>query len=467
MAPTRRQLLKWGGVLGGLAAAGAVGRYVLLPPAPSPVLAPVDELAARLMDALDPDARAEACVAYDDPARQRHNRGVWGAGLDIWGSSLGRAERQLVVDLFHAGLSPAGRARVPRQFFVDWPGVHLMRLLVCGDPRSGPWQIVLSAPHLNLRLGGESVEGAAFGGPQVYGDQRGDGDVGLPGNVYRHQLVAAQELVAGLPAATRAAVRRPLAPPQVRVGLQGAAGVFDGVPVGELPGAARERARALVASILGDHEPAAAAQAWACLEANGGVDALHLADYEVDHEGGRRAGDAPSQIVRLEGPAAVLYYRGEPHLHAFVNIGRDGERPLSVGELLGENPRRLEGAELAAWYETAMRAETGADVAYYPEPAAVGRLRAGPLRTGDLHTAESWGDLLHLVELTEPTPRIRERLAALDRDPAPDRPITVATTGYQAEEEPETLGRVRGTRPQGPLRDALVAHARARGFGAG
>jgi len=38
---------------------------------------------------------------------------------------------------------------------------------------------------MNLRLGGESREGVAFGGPIVYGDQHGDSRQGLPGNVYQ------------------------------------------------------------------------------------------------------------------------------------------------------------------------------------------------------------------------------------------------------------------------------------------
>ena len=46
------------------------------------------------------------------------------------------------------------------------------------------------------------------------------------------------------------------------------------------------------------------------------------------------------QTYRLEGPAAVFYFRGFPHVHAFFNVAMDGEAPLSVGEVIGRNPRR-------------------------------------------------------------------------------------------------------------------------------
>lgn len=50
------------------------------------------------------------------------------------------------------------------------------------------------------------------------------------------------------------------------------------------------------------------------------------------------------QNFRIEGPAAVLYFRGDPHVHAFINIGMDADAPPSVGELIGQNPAPLEAA---------------------------------------------------------------------------------------------------------------------------
>ncbi len=464
----RRTVLKLGVGLGATAALGTVGRYLLLPPSRSAELAPADELAARLMDALPDAARERACVPYDSPWRQYWNRGVGGGGLPIDAGTLSWDVRQVLVDLFHAGLGAEGRVRMPNQWFVNWPGVHVMRLLACGDPRDGPWQIVLSGPHVNLRIGGASVEGAAFGGPQIYGDQRGNGSVGLPGNVYRDQLLVAQALIGSLTDGQRSVVRVERAPPQVRVGVQGRGGRFDGLAVGELPAARRAHVERFVDLVLSTWPDEDVAFARECLAANGGVDALHLADYDVDHEGGRRAGAGPSQIVRLEGPGAVLHYRGEPHLHAFVNIARDGERPLSLGEELGTLGGDLQDEPLRRWFEEALVARTDADLGVYPVDSCVGRLRAGVVRTGDVWVAESWMDHLVLADVKggDLAPSAAAALTARGASPQRDRTYRLATTAYVADEEPAAhLGRVSDRRFAGRVRDALVDHAREGGFG--
>src|SRR5207245_1358687 len=93
-------------------------------------------------------------------------------------------QRQILTDVLYSGLSAEGRGRIPDEYFARWTGVNAMRVLICGDPTASPYQIILTGNHINLRLGGKSREGAAFGGPQVYGDQRGNERVGLPSNLY-------------------------------------------------------------------------------------------------------------------------------------------------------------------------------------------------------------------------------------------------------------------------------------------
>ena len=462
----RRLLLKTAVAAGAVAGAGALGRYALLAPPRSAELASVDELAVRLFATLSPEARAQACVAYDHPLRQYHNRGLWLGGLTVSAASLDWNSRRLLTDIMHAGLSAVGRGRVPLQDSTRFMGVNMMQLLVCGDPRTGPYQLLLSGVHLNLRLGSTSPEGAAFGGPQVYGDQRGNEVVGLPGNAYRYQLEGAQRLVTALTPAERGRARVARAPAQVNIGVQGAGGRFDGVPIADLAPTKRALARELVAGILDTYADEHAAYAWQCLERNGGVDALHFADYELDFDGGRRAGAAASQIFRLEGPAAVLHFRGEPHVHAFINVTMDGEQPLSVGDVLGETSATLEGEGLRAFFETAMRAHAEADAAYYPLQGVVGRLRAGTVRTGDVWAAESWVNDLVVVEVQGAD--LADELANVMRlrgiAPQARARYRIATTDYLAREESGRLGRVGAARRLGPLRDALAAHARAHGF---
>ena len=55
----------------------------------------------------------------------------------------------------------------------------------------------------------------------------------------------------------------------------------------------------------------------------------------------------------------------------------DGERPLSLGEVLGENPAVLEGPGVKRVFEDVLRVETGAEMACYPEESVAGRGATG------------------------------------------------------------------------------------------
>lgn len=315
--------------------------------------------------------------------------GLWTGGLSLHALSADWEMRRLATDLFHAGLSEIGHKRLPHQFAIRFPGVQTMKLLISGNPRAGDYQIMPSGTHRNLRLGGKTREGEAFGGPQVYGDQRGNGRMGLPGNTYRYQMEIAHRIFGAMTPAERNVARISLAPPQTMIGVQAKEGHFDGVPIAELSIVNRRQATQLVEGILENYAQSDADYAWRCLEKNGGIDALYLADYDMDFQGGRRAGGDPSQIFRLEVPAAVFYFRGEPHLHAFLNVAMDGDNPLSVGDWLGDSPSVLEGESLRSFFESAMREQAAADLAFFlsvrcPDGCGKARFARGRLSGGEL-----------------------------------------------------------------------------------
>ncbi len=400
----RRTALKVGASVTFLALTGLYGGYRLLPPGRSRTLEGVDVLARRLYISLDEDQRAETCVAYDHPMRQYHNRGVWGGGRSIL-FGFNREQRSILTDLLYAGLSEEGRERVPEEYFSRWTGVHLMRVLICGDPTASPYQMILTGTHLNLRLGGKSREGAAFGGPQVYGDQRGNERAGLPGNLLAQQLVD---------------------------------------------------------RIFSTYPPDDVTYARECLDANGGLDALFLTYYQHGEDGEIPEG----QVFRLEGPGAVFHFRGYPHVHAFLNVAMDGDAPLSVGEPVGNNPAWLDHAGVKALFETALRAETGADLAYYDESSVAGRLRPGLIRSGDIYSLESWQETAEVVEirgsnLSAPLLAVLRGQAIV---PDSDKTYTVATTTYVINDLREKLGRIDTRRPGPMLRELTIAYLRSHGF---
>jgi hypothetical protein len=455
----RRAALKLAG-LGVLAGTGLYGGYRLFPLRPSRTIEPVDTLARRLYTSLDLHQRVETCVDYDHPLRQYHNRGVWGGGSSIL-SSFTHDQRQILTDLLYAGLSVQGRDRIPREDLIRWTGVHSMRVLICGDPTAPPYQVIMTGTHLNLRLGGSSREGAAFGGPQVYGDQGGDNVVRLPGNVYRDQFLLGERILKGLDAGRRKVAILDEAPVQTQIEIQGPRGSFPGIPVAELTPDGKAQARELVELILSAYPATDVAFARECLEANGAVNGLFLSYYRHGEDG-----DIPEgQVFRLEGPAAVFYFRGYPHVHAFLNIAMDGNAPLSVGEPLGNNPTGLDRAGVKALFETALRSETHSDLAYYDENSVAGRLRTGLIRSGDIYSLESWQEGTEVVEVraSNLSPALQNVMRERQIVPNPEKTYTIATTTYIAD-HPNKIGRIDARRPGPMLRDLTVAYLRSHGF---
>jgi hypothetical protein len=232
--------------------------------------------------------------------------------------------------------------------------------------------------------------------------------------------------------------------------------------VAELATNERALAHQLADRILSTYPAGDAAYARECLDVNGGIDGLSLSYYQHGADG-----DIPEgQVYRLEGPAAVFYFRGYPHVHAFLNIAMDGDAPLSVGEPLGNNPEWLEGRSVKALFETALRTQTGADLAYYPEDSVAGRLRPGLVRSGDIYALESWQETVEVVEIRGSNlgapllDSLRER--AILPDAA--KSYSVATTTYASNDLQDKLGRINARRPGPMLRDLMVDYLRAHGF---
>lgn len=443
--------------------AGAVTGSSCLRPPSNEALEPVKDLAAKLFNSLDDFMKKEVCVDYDHPLRQYHNRGVSLGGAKISYRNFTWDQLELLNRLFYSGLSEEGRHIVPRQYFVRFFGVRTLKIIIAGDPNTPYYQVIFSGPHMNLRLGGKNKEGVAFGGPIIYGDQRGDYIQGLPNNVYQYQFHQGHALFSRLSSSQKQRALLEQAPIQTRIELQGEKGVFPGLPVKDLSPESRQKIHDLIRDILKTYNPDDVAYAWDCLEQNGGIDALHLSFYkdgEVEKSG-------RYQIFRLEGPAAVLYFRGFPHVHAFVNVARDGNNPLSVGEEVGENPTVLEGAALKVFFETVMKGAAGTAFAYYAPESAVGLLRTGVIRTGDIYNLESWGNRISVVTIkgSQLTGKAAQDLARSGVNLQSDKTYAIATTNNLADEElVEAFGRGKARSVGARLRDATIEHSKKNGF---
>ena len=112
----------------------------------------------------------------------------------------------------------------------------------------------------------------------------------------------------------------------------------------------------------------------------------------------------------------------------------DGEHPLSVGEVLFENPAPWGPSEVQAFFEDVMAAELGTELAYYPRVSVAGRLSAGTIRTGDIMALESWENRIEVLEVggADLAPVLRTRVEAQGERVADERRYEMAVPDYVA-----------------------------------
>jgi hypothetical protein len=222
------------------------------------------------------------------------------------------------------------------------------------------------------------------------------------------------------------------------------------VAIGGLGEPAQDAAAGLLDAIFACYPEDERSEAHSCLDANGGLAALHLAFYEshgfyedmrpvASLEAGERArrGTPYWQVWRLEGPGAVLHFQGHPHVHAYVQVVRDPAR-ANLGESLGRVATPVEGDAMRALLEGALRRATGEALAFHaPEVPIEGHAMAPPLR---------------------------ERLIAAGHAVDPSARHRIATTEYFASRADWVGTPDDVSVHDGLLRDALVTHLRAGGL---
>jgi hypothetical protein len=331
--------------------------------------------------------------------------------------------------------------------------------------------------HVMLRGGGESLEGAAFGGGLAYGHQIGNHRWRVEGNSFAPHGDAANRLYASLSPQERARAVLPSPPHELVLQVQRAGARFDGARVGSLSEPAQEEAARLVDAVLSSYPEAARARALSCIEGNGGRETLHVAFY-ASHgfysdmrawgalEPAERAqrGDPYWQVWRVEGPGTILHFKGYPHVHAYVQVVRDPAR-ANLGESLGATSGGIEGERLRRVLEGAMRRGTGEALAFHADEVP-GRFCPGEITTGLAYSLDPYRNHVAVASIQgrAMSAALRERLAAGGFEVLPTHSYRVATTEYFAQES-EIFGEPDAVEAGDLLlRDALVAHLRAGGL---
>jgi len=282
---------------------------------PTPT-SPAETAVKRFYDSLKDEQKKTMCFPFDHPLRTKIN-----ANWAITKPTLAeytKEQQALVDEIFRNVTSPDGYERFQKQMEDDAGGFSEYHVAVFGTPGSGQFEWEMTGRHVTIRADGDSVDNVAFGGPIVYGHGEGDSKKGLPGNVFYYQTKKANEVFSALDGKQRDSALLPKAPKEDAVLLQGSSGTFPGIAVGELSRDQKDLVESVMKVILAPYREDDVKEAVAILKDGGGLDGLHMSFYKSNDIGDDHEWD----IWRLEGPTFVWHFRGAPHVHTYVNIGK-------------------------------------------------------------------------------------------------------------------------------------------------
>ena len=231
-------------------------------------------------------------------------------------------QRALIREVFEGIVQPDWHARIDKQLKDDSGGFgNEQSIAIFGDPGSDQFEFVMTGRHMTLRCDGNSAPHVAFGGPIFYG-HAADGfheESDHPGNVFWPQAVAANRVAAMLSGKQQKQALLSTSPEEAAVAFGGPTAERPGMPVSELSADQKVEMQNVLKTLVEPYRQADQDEVMSCLEAQGGLDACHLAFYRDDDIGD----DGVWDNWRLEGPAFVWYFRGSPHVHVWVHVADD------------------------------------------------------------------------------------------------------------------------------------------------
>jgi len=305
----------------GLAAAVGLPLSATLGDQPQSAETLVKVLHATLTDA----QRSKICYEWDhmDPTRgllrTRVSNNWMINDAMIHGEYYTAEQKDLIRKIFESIISPEWTERFDKQMEDDCGGFGREQAIgLFGNPSEGPFELVLTGRHMTLRCDGNSAESVAFGGPIFYGHDPGSFDETKdhPGNVFWQQAIHANRVYQMLDGKQRKLAEVAKTPAEQAVAFKGMSGPFQGIPVTELSADQKEELQSVLGSLVQPFRKSDQEEALHCLQAQGGLDACHIAFY-TDHDIGN---DRVWDNWRLEGPSFVWHYRGAPHVHVWVHV---------------------------------------------------------------------------------------------------------------------------------------------------
>lgn len=327
--PSRRQFLKNIGSGVALASTGVVPSVASALEAKQQT---PESLVETLYKSLNEKQREGVCFGWDHEDKRRgllrtRVANNWHVTEPRVTEDFYSADQQEIIRAIFQGLiAPEWHKRYDQQLEDDCGGWGDQSIALFGEPGAGKFELVFTGRHLTLRCDGNSADHVAFGGPIFYGHApEEDESAKHPGNVFWEQAVAANQVFDMLDGKQRAMAKAPKTPREQSVAFRGKA-ERHGISIGDLTADQKGEVRKTLGTLLGMFRHADQAEAKACIQQQGGLDACNLAFY-TDHDTGD---DGVWDNWRIEGPSFVWHFRGHPHVHVWVNLANNDKVKLNA-----------------------------------------------------------------------------------------------------------------------------------------
>ena len=284
-------------------------------------LAPDSEtLATTLYKTLTERQRKAVCFSFDDPLRLRveNNWRITKPGI---GALFDKDQQAMIQEIFLKMHSEEYAQTVLGQVIHDQgkAGFGACAIAFFGEPGTGKFQLVFTGRHVTRRCDGDSVAGAAFGGPIFYGHaarsfyEKPD----HPDNVYWYQAKRANEVFDMMDGKQRKLALLGDSRGEHGTDTVKLSGKKDlpGIPMSGLTKDQQEHVRKVLGDVLAPFRKVDFDEAMKLIDTNG-FDHLHMSFYKNEDVGNDKVWD----VWQIEGPAMVWYFRGDPHIHTWVHI---------------------------------------------------------------------------------------------------------------------------------------------------
>lgn len=284
-----------------------------------------ETLVATLFKSLTDEQKSKVCFPFDHALRSKVDAN-WFITPHKIGEFYNADQRAMIQEIFRHLHNPEFLPKVLYHIQEDAGSLDKYAIALFGEPRvkggKSQFEFVLTGRHCTIRCDGDSVDGAAFGGPIMYGHQSGPKGLEKPDhgqNVYWYQGKRANEVFQALDGKQREAAlitKAPRAEASNKTVAFKPKSELVGLPVAEMS----KDQKGLVEKVMGDlllpFRKKDSSEAMKLIKNRGGIDSLHMSFYKNLDIGN----DGVWDVWQLESENMVWYFRGHPHVHTWVSI---------------------------------------------------------------------------------------------------------------------------------------------------